>query len=40
MTHKSRTDRRSVFKLGSKVGSVTRHAQQLFKVKSQGHNVT
>ena len=25
---------------GSKVGHVTRHAQQLFKVKSQGHKVT
>jgi len=33
MTHKSRTDRHRVFKLGSKVGHVTRHAQQLFKVK-------
>ena len=32
MTHKSRTDSRRVFKLGSKVGHVTRHAQQLFKV--------
>ena len=32
MTHKSRTDRRRVFKLGSKVGHVTRHTQQLFKV--------
>jgi len=30
MTHKSRTDKRGVFKLGSKVGHVTRHAQQLF----------
>jgi len=33
MTHKSRTDRRRVFKLGSKVGNVTRHALQLFSVK-------
>jgi len=31
MTHKSRTDRHMVFKLGSKVGHVTRHAPQLFK---------
>ena len=30
MTHTSRTDKRGVFKLGSKVGHVTRHAQQLF----------
>jgi len=30
MTHKSRTDKRGVFELGSKVGHVTRHAQQLF----------
>jgi len=33
MTHKSRNDRRRVFKLDSKVGHVTRHAQQLFNVK-------
>jgi len=33
MTHKSRTYRHKVFKLGSKVGNVTRHAHQLFKVK-------
>jgi len=33
MTHKSRSDRRRVFKLGSKVGHVTRHTQQLFNVK-------
>ena len=33
MTHKSRTDRHRVFKLGSKIGHVTHHAQQLFKVK-------
>ena len=40
MTDKSRTDRHRVFKLSSKVDHVTRHAQQLFKVKrsrSQGH---
>ena len=33
MTHKSRTDRRRVFKLGRRVGHVTRHVRQLFKVK-------
>ena len=32
MTNKSRTDRRRVFKLGSRVDHVTHHAQQLFKV--------
>jgi len=40
MTHKSRTDWRRVFKLGSKVGHVTRHAQQLFKVKRSKVKVT
>ena len=40
MTHKSRTDRRRVFKLGSKVGNVTRHAQQLLKVKRSKVKVT
>jgi len=40
MTHKSRTDRPRVFKLGSNVGHVTRHKLQLFKVKGQGHKVT
>ena len=42
MTHKSRTDRRrpKVFKLGSKVGNVTRHAHQLFKVKRSQVKVT
>ena len=40
MTHKSRTDNRRVFKLGSKVGHVTRHAQQLFKVKKSKVKVT
>jgi len=40
MTHKSRTDRRTVFKLGSKAGHVTRHTQQLFKVKRSKVKVT
>ena len=40
MTHKSRTDRRWVFKRGSKVGHVTRHAQQLFKYKRSKVKVT
>ena len=40
MTHKSRTDRRGVFKLGCKVGNVTRHAQQLFKIKRLKVKVT
>ena len=40
MTHKSRTDRHTVFKLGSKVGHVTRHAQQLFKDKRSIVKVT
>ena len=40
MTHKSITDGRTVFKLGSKVGHVTRHAQQLFKVKRSKVKVT
>jgi len=40
MTHKSSTDRRRVFKLGSKIGYVTRHAQQLFKVKRSEVKVT
>jgi len=40
MTHKSITDRCWVFKLGSKVGNVTRHAQQLFKVKRSKVKVT
>jgi len=34
MTDKSTTDRHRVFKLGRKVGHVTRHKQQLFKVKT------
>ena len=33
VTRNSRTDSRRVFILGSKVGQVTRHALQLFKVK-------
>jgi len=40
MTHKSITDRRRVFKLGSKVAHVTRHTQQLFKVKRSIVKVT
>ena len=40
MTHKSRTDRRGVFKLGCKVGNVTRHAQHLFKIKRLKVKVT
>ena len=40
MTHKSRTDRHTVFKLRSRVGHVTRHAQQLFKVKRSKVKVT
>ena len=40
MTHKSRTDTRTVFKLGSEVGHVTRHTQQLFKVKKSEVKVT
>ena len=40
MTHKSRTGRRTVFKLGSKVGQVTLHTQELFKVKGSEVKVT
>ena len=40
MTQKSRTDTCWVFKLGSKVGHVTRHEQQLFKVKRLKFKVT
>jgi len=40
MTHKSRTDRLRVFKRGSEVGHLTRHAQQLFKVKKSDVKVT
>jgi len=40
MTYKSRTDRRRVFKLGGKVGHVTRHTLLLFKVKRSKVEVT
>jgi len=40
MTHKSRSDRRRVFKLGSNVANVTHHAQQLFKVNRSKVKVT
>jgi len=40
MPQKSRTDRHRVFKLSSKVGHMTRHAQQLFKVKRSKVKVT
>jgi len=40
MTHKSRTDRHEVFKLGSNVGLVIRHELQLFKVKRSKVKVT
>ena len=40
MTHKSRTDRHGVFKLGSRVGHVTRHELQLFNVKRSKVKVT
>ena len=40
MTHKSRTDRRRVFKLGGRFGHVTRHVRQLFKVKRSKVKVT
>ena len=40
MTHKSRTYRHRVFEIGSKVGHVTRHSQQLFKVKRSKVKVT
>ena len=40
MTHKSRTDRRRVSKLGSNVDHVTHYAQQLFKVKKSKVKVT
>jgi len=40
MTHKSRSDRHRVFIRGSKVGHVTRHTQQLFKVKRSKVKVT
>ena len=40
MTHKSRTDRHGVFKLGRNVGHVTRHELQLFKDKRSKVKVT
>ena len=40
MTHRSRTDRHGVLKLGGKVGSVTHHELQLFKVKRSTVKVT
>ena len=40
ITRNSRTDRRRVFILGGKVGHVTRHVQQLFKVKRSKVKVT
>ena len=40
ITRNSRTDRRGVFILGGKVGHVTRHVQQLFKVKRSKVKVT
>jgi len=40
MTHKSRTDRRRVSKLGSNVDHVTHFAQQLFEVKKSKVKVT
>ena len=40
MTHKSRNDRRKVFKLGSKFGNVTRNAHQQLKVKRSKVQVT
>ena len=40
MTHKSRTDKLRVFKLGSKVDLLTHHAQQLFKFKRSKVKVT
>ena len=40
ITRNSRTDRRRVFILGGKVGHVTRHERQLFKVKRTKCKVT
>jgi len=40
MSQKSRNDRRRIFKLGSKVSHLTRHAQQLLKVKRSKVKVT
>jgi len=33
ITHNSTTDKHRVFKVGGKVGHITRHVHQLFKVK-------
>ena len=38
--HKSRTDRHGVFSPGGKIGHVTRHDMQLFKVKRSKVKVT
>ena len=40
ITHNSRMDRHRVFKHGGKVGHVTRHVHQLFKVKMSKVKVT
>ena len=40
MTHKPRTNWRRVFKLGSMVGHLTRHAQELFNVERSKVKVT
>ena len=40
ITHNSGTDRHRVFELGSKVGHMTRHAEQLFNVKRSKVKVT
>jgi len=40
MTRNSKTDRRTVFILGGKVGHVTRHVLQLFKVNRAKVKVT
>ena len=40
ITRNSRTDRLRVFVLGGKVGHVTRHVRQLFKVKMSKVKVT
>ena len=40
ITRNSRTDRRRVFILGGKVGHVTHHERQLFKVKRSKVKVT
>jgi len=40
ITRNSRTDRRRVFILGGKVGHMTRHVRELFKVKRSKVKVT